>query len=572
MTYEPTEDGNSFFNEEDQEEKDTEQYNQKECILFVIDCNPTMFIKDEKGDIPVKSAFEKIRSSMLSKVLNQPTDQVGIVLFGTREKQNATDNESVYVLQTIDIPDASRIKEIDGFIQNISTLHDKYRSIDWEFPMSDLFWVCSDAFFGRFSAPKYSAKRMFLITNNDNPHQNNDAIRQSSVQRAKDLITTGVEIRLFGLQKDNKPFNPSLFYNAILDDPTSDSFSCHPKLEQLEAIVKSKRAKSRSQFHLPLKLSDHLSIGVTGYNMIIEQRISTAKYFYTAEDEVKEAIGTTRWICVDTNQPLTRMDIDYAFNYGGEKIIFSKKELEDIQTLSEPGILLLGFRDIKELEPHYQVTHPYFIYPDDTVNNTKIVKAKDGNLFFYKKGKYTTQDCCSYTSTNQEAIETAKEVVNKLYMREGFDPNRYENPCKYYADNNIRNHNNMIQTIALETEFEPEVDTIIPNYELIENELVSVIDNFKEQVGLDNITEEELLSFAVGQKRKVIDQDLSDSYKKLKLEGQSVENLWEQGQLTKLTNDSLKNFLKENGVQPKKVKADLVAQVSEYLSKKFKTN
>ncbi|KAG1237715.1 hypothetical protein G6F35_000576 [Rhizopus arrhizus] len=150
-------------------------------------------------------------------------------------------------------------------------------------------------------------------------------------------------------------------------------------------------------------------------------------------------------------------------------------------------------------------------------------------------------------------------------MKEGFDPNRYENPY-------IRNHNNMIQAIALETEFEPEVDTIIPNYELIEHEMTSVIDRFKEQVGLDNITEEELLSFAVGQKRKVIDQDLSDSYKKLKLEGQSVENLWEQGQLTKLTNDSLKNFLKENGIQPKKVKADLVAQVSEYLSKKFKTN
>ncbi|KAG0740437.1 hypothetical protein G6F26_011473 [Rhizopus arrhizus] len=119
MTYEPTEDGNSFFNEEDQEEKDTEQYNQKECVLFVIDCNPTMFIKDEKREIPVKSALEKIRSSMLSKVLNQPTDQVGIVLFGTREKQNATDNESVYVLQTMDIPDASRIKEIDGFIQKM---------------------------------------------------------------------------------------------------------------------------------------------------------------------------------------------------------------------------------------------------------------------------------------------------------------------------------------------------------------------------------------------------------------------------------------------------------------------
>lgn len=38
----------------------------------------------------------------------------------------------------------------------------------------------------------------------------------------------------------------------------------------------------------------------------------------------------------------------------------------------------------------------------------------------------------------------------------------------------IRNHNNMIQTIALETEFEPEVDTIIPNYELIENVHLSI--------------------------------------------------------------------------------------------------
>lgn len=38
----------------------------------------------------------------------------------------------------------------------------------------------------------------------------------------------------------------------------------------------------------------------------------------------------------------------------------------------------------------------------------------------------------------------------------------------------IRNHNNMIQAIALETEFEPEVDTIIPNYELIEHVNLSI--------------------------------------------------------------------------------------------------
>jgi hypothetical protein len=33
------------------------------------------------------------------------------------------------------------------------------------------------------------------------------------------------------------------------------------------------------------------------------------------------------------------------------------------------GLLLLGFKSLKELEPHYQVTHPYFIYPDESVSS-----------------------------------------------------------------------------------------------------------------------------------------------------------------------------------------------------------
>lgn len=69
--------------------------------------------------------------------------------------------DHIYVLQTLDIPDAPRIKELDSLIEgnlfsifiksvhliwllDISQVKDQYGSTDKLFPISDLFWVCSD--------------------------------------------------------------------------------------------------------------------------------------------------------------------------------------------------------------------------------------------------------------------------------------------------------------------------------------------------------------------------------------------------------------------------------------------
>jgi hypothetical protein len=66
----------------------------------------------------------------------------------------------------LDIPDASIIKEMDKYIKSksikkvttisvaninidISLLRDNYGSSKIECPLGDLFWVCSDVFFGR---------------------------------------------------------------------------------------------------------------------------------------------------------------------------------------------------------------------------------------------------------------------------------------------------------------------------------------------------------------------------------------------------------------------------------------
>lgn len=60
-----------------------EEYNLKECIIYAIDCRPSMFEQDKHGQVPVAKALKSIRSKLLDKIKSRPNDQSAIVLFGT---------------------------------------------------------------------------------------------------------------------------------------------------------------------------------------------------------------------------------------------------------------------------------------------------------------------------------------------------------------------------------------------------------------------------------------------------------------------------------------------------------
>ena len=61
---------------------------------------------------------------------------------------------------------------------------------------------------------KVGHKRIFLFTNEDNPNANNKQLRDRSFQRAKDLNELNIDIELFSMNKLNKPFDPTLFYQV----------------------------------------------------------------------------------------------------------------------------------------------------------------------------------------------------------------------------------------------------------------------------------------------------------------------------------------------------------------------
>ncbi|CAO3641074.1 unnamed protein product [Mucor hiemalis] len=571
-----------------------------------------MLRENMEGDIPLVVALKCVRATLLNKIDGRSSDQVGVVLFGTREKNNSAQKDFIYTLYPLDIPDAARINEVDRLIENLTIFDEKYGSTEENFSLADLLWVCSDIM---ATAPKFSAKRIFLITDNDDPVAKNPAYKKASIQRAKDLSIAGVEICLFGLDQPSVEFDTGIFYKDIASfdqsDESSITSSSTVRLGELLNKVKSSEVKTRSEFRVPFEITPQLSVGVRGYNMVIEKKISAPKNYSTSTTQLQEVKSLTRWQCEDTQQYLTPLDIKHGYEYGGELVAFTKDEIKTLLTVREPSLLLLGFKQRSTLKNHHQIVHPYFIYPDEnqyegsnnllfTLLDTLIKRNRiaicsfvrrsnaipkivallpqsekvdgDGNqvdppgfqmvILPYADEIRPIPPNVSNITVEDSAREAAKIIIEKLMIKGGYDPMKYDNPA-------LSNHKTMIQRIALDSQkgIEQPVDNTLPNYDFMDSELANDIERFKKLVGLDNITEDDLHSYAkTPAKRKQEEEQpqvLGD--KRIKIETEEIVELWKAGKLSKATNQYLKDYLTTVGLYPKKLKADLVKQVEDYL-------
>ena len=87
-------------------------WNTKDCILFAIDCNESMVSSES-----LFVALESARSVLEHKIISSERDLVGILLYNTRESQNASSFQNIFLLQDIQEPDANIILTLDKVIK-----------------------------------------------------------------------------------------------------------------------------------------------------------------------------------------------------------------------------------------------------------------------------------------------------------------------------------------------------------------------------------------------------------------------------------------------------------------------
>ncbi|KAL0945330.1 hypothetical protein HGRIS_000828 [Hohenbuehelia grisea] len=418
----PYDDWNRLDDDEDDELQDTSFFEtKKDVILFCIDCSESMLeLRDdpnyEEGEVKtchVLSALEAAMQIQKKKVIVGPNDSVGILLFNTTKKADVLRTEGseikryMHAYQHIEQVGAPKIQELIQLIEAARENPDELREAfppltDKRVPMGDVFTSCNWVL--RDGAPKTASKRVFLITDEDDPHSG--AGSQQLITSARntliDLTQAGVTVEPFFISTDEKAFDVSKFYSSVLlpnsfadDDESEDDPTVLPesisitRIDELLSQMRFREVPKRALFSTPFELAPGLVIGTKGYGLVTEQKKGTYKYFVDLGDRMEVAEVRTTYVDMDQETEIEKSRMVFGMGVGataatdadeegtgtgagarvvraGQRPFYTADDIRSFRTLGlEPTIKLLGFKDRDQLAFEDNIKHSYFVYPDE---------------------------------------------------------------------------------------------------------------------------------------------------------------------------------------------------------------
>ncbi|KAH8094504.1 SPOC like C-terminal domain-containing protein [Cristinia sonorae] len=414
----PYDEWNRIDDDDDDELQDSSLFEGKrDVILFAIDCSESMLeLYEDPNYEDVKTchlltALESAMQIAKRKVVVGPNDAVGIMLFNTTRKndsggQGSEIKQNNFVYQPIATINAESVKELIRLLDEAREDPDHLRHtfpplVGHKVPMGDVFTSCN--WIMRDGAPKTASKRVFLITDSDDPNAGPGKERLMTSARTTliDLTQAGIMVEPFFISTEEKPFDQTKFYSSVLlpnnlndDDgdpsvlPESISIT---RIDDLLAQMRFHEVPKRALFSVPFELSTEFVIGVKGYGLVTEQKKGSYRYFVDLGDRMEVVESRTAYVDnieegdVDKNTIVFGMalgetvggeDADTSNDLSGtartvpvnSRVFFTNDEIKSFRTMGlEPRIKLLGFKDKDDLKFEDNVKHSYFIYPDEMV-------------------------------------------------------------------------------------------------------------------------------------------------------------------------------------------------------------
>src|SRR6266498_3123827 len=170
---------------------------------------------DIKGntDSPTAAALKCAYALMQQRIISNPKDMIGVLLYGTEQSKFPEDDYSrgapsyphCYLLTDLNIPDAGDVKALKKLVEDEDESAELLVPSKDSMSMADVLFCANQIFTTR--AANFSSRRLFIVTDNDNPHSQNKALRALATVRAKDLYDLGVIIELFPISTLDHEFD-----------------------------------------------------------------------------------------------------------------------------------------------------------------------------------------------------------------------------------------------------------------------------------------------------------------------------------------------------------------------------
>lgn len=161
---------------------------------------------------------------MQQRIISNPHDMIGVLLYGTQSSKFYDENEEIrrelsyphcYLYTDLDIPSALEVKQLRSLASPAEADEDLREILEPSkepVSMANVLFCANQIFTSK--APNFLSRRLFIVTDNDNPHADNKALRSAATVRARDLYDLGVNLELFPISGPDHEFDTSKFYDV----------------------------------------------------------------------------------------------------------------------------------------------------------------------------------------------------------------------------------------------------------------------------------------------------------------------------------------------------------------------
>ena len=176
---------------------------------------PASTSKKAEKDSPARAALKCAYQIMQQRIISSPKDMMGILLFGTEQTKLQDGNLSYphcYLLTDLDVPAAEDVLALKNLVEGDEESENILKPSKEKVSMANLLFCANQIFTTR--APAFGSRRLFIITDNDDPHSADKNSRSQATVRAKDLYDLGCTIELFPISHPDHEFDRSKFYDV----------------------------------------------------------------------------------------------------------------------------------------------------------------------------------------------------------------------------------------------------------------------------------------------------------------------------------------------------------------------
>lgn len=180
--------------------------------------------KKHSDESPASAALKCAYHLMQQRIISNPHDMIGVLLYGTQSSKFYDENEDdrgdlsyphCYLYTDLDVPSAQEVKQLRSLASPADADDDVQQVLEPSkepVSMANMLFCANQIFTSK--APNFSSRRLFVVTDNDNPHAENKGMRSAATVRARDLYDLGVNIELFPISQPDHEFDTSKFYDV----------------------------------------------------------------------------------------------------------------------------------------------------------------------------------------------------------------------------------------------------------------------------------------------------------------------------------------------------------------------